>query len=628
MLPAKLQSLLQAALVHHKAGRLNEAEALYRQARVGAPKNFDVMHLSGLVAYQQDRMADAAELLTKALRLNPKAAECEMRLGLALMSVGRSTEAEAHLRHAVQVSPKLSEGWDNLAYFLKLRDRLTEAVECHEKAVAAKPANATAWYNYGLTCSVLGRYSEALSCHERALAADANYALARFGRAQVLHQTDRIREAVEDYRNFLRLQPRNYEARSFMLFALHSLEGVSREELFAEHVEYGRAVGNAASVTFGNARDAGRPLRVGILSPDLRVHSCAYFIEPLVAHLDRANFDLYLYHDHFREDAASERLRSYGKAWRNFVGQPHSAVEKVIRADAPDVLIDLAGHTGLSNRLPLFAKRLAPVQITYLGYPNTTGVPAMDYRFTDALADPVGEADAFATEKLIRFSTTAWAYSPPPDAPDPNTRQPVDAGVVTFGCFNTPSKISDQVLSLWSEVLNAVPNSRLLLKGSGFSNPEVRTRYLARVAGLGIAPERIDLLERTPDTVSHLKIYDRVDVALDTFPYHGTTTTCEALWMGVPVVTFAGDRHMSRVGVSLLNAAGHTEWIATTAAEYVRIAAELAGNSEQRKLWRATLRDDLRRGPLLDHKGQAEKFGAALRACWMTWCERGEAASS
>jgi protein O-GlcNAc transferase len=619
MNPAKLQAMLQAAIVHHRAGRFNEAEALYRPLRVAAPKNFDVLHLSGLVAYQQERTVQAVDWLRRALRINPKDPICEMRLALALLASGDAVEAEKHLRHALQLDPKFSEAWDNLAYLLKTKDRLTEALGCHEKAVTLKPTHAVAWYNYGLTLSLLGRYAEALKCHDRALAADPKYALARFGRAQALHQADRVREAVADYREFLRVSPNNHEARSFLLFGLHAIDEMTREEIFAEHLEYGRAVGSAVVASCPNSADPARRLRVAVLSPDLRMHSCAYFIEPLFRYLDREQFELYLYHDHFREDAVSARLRSLATVWRNFISLPAATVEQTIRQDAPDILIDLAGHTGMTNRLPLIAKRLAPVQVTYLGYPDTTGVPAMDYRFTDNWADPAGESDEFATEKLIRFSTTAWTYSPPEDAPVPERVGP-NVGLFTFGCFNAPSKISDRVLSLWARVMEAVPDSRLLLKGAGFGEPAVRAAYFERLARLGLVVDRVGLVERTPDTQSHLAMYQLVDVALDTFPYHGTTTTCEALWMGVPVVVFAGDRHMSRVGVSLLHAAGHPEWIGQTAEDYVRIASGLAADVDTRRRLRSALRDDLRRGPLMDYKGQAERFGAALRNCWVTWC--------
>jgi predicted O-linked N-acetylglucosamine transferase (SPINDLY family) len=621
MNPAKIQSLLQSAIAHHRAGRLSEADNLYRQVRSTAPKNFDALHLSGLVAYQRGRMPEAVELLTKALRLDPKSAPCAMRLGLALLASNRTVEAEAHLRRVVQQSPNFNEGWDNLAYCLKTQDKLMEAVACHEKAVTLKPNHAVGWYNYGTTLSLLGKYPDALRCHERALTEDPGCAIARFGRAQALHQSDRIPEAVTDYRKFLALEPRNTEARSYLLFALHCLDGISREELFAEHVAFDRAVGVPSAPRLENVSDPARKLRVAILSPDLRMHSCAYFLEPLLRHLDPSQFELYLYHDHFREDIVSARLRGLAATWRNFVGQPAPTVEQTIRADAPDILIDLAGHTGMTNRLPLFATRLAPVQITYLGYPNTTGLKAMDYRFTDALADPVGESDGFATEKLVRFAPTAWTYQPPNDAPDCVVRTGDAASPVTFGCFNTLSKITDEMVSIWARLLGKVEGSRLLLKGASLGIPEVRARYLERFQRLGLSPECVELIERTPDTASHLALYGRVDVALDTFPYHGTTTTCEALWMGVPVVSLAGDRHMSRVGVSLLAAAGHPELVASSVDEYVRIATELAKDSAKRAALRVGLRDDLRRGPLLDHVGQAKHFGQALRECWAAWCK-------
>lgn len=614
-------------MVHHRGGRLAEAENLYRQARSGAPKNFDVWHLSGLLAYQQGRMPDAVTLLTRAHQLNRNAVACEMRLGLALLAAGRAGDGEVYLRRVVQQHPENNEAWDNLAYCLKTQDKLSEAVPCHEKAVALKPAHAVAWYNFGTTLSLLGKYADALRCHDRALAADPKFATARFGRAQALHQADRIPEAVEDYRKFLTLEPKSHDARSYLLFALHCLDGISREDLFAEHLAFDRAVGVIAMKPWPNQPDPTRKIRLAILSPDLRKHSCAYFLEPLLRHLDRERFELYLYHDHFREDEVSARLRSFARVWRNFVGQLPATVEQTIRGDNPDILIDLAGHTGMTNRLPLFARRLAPVQITYLGYPNTTGLSAMDYRLTDALADPPGDADRFATEKLVRFAPTAWTYQPPQDAPACNERPADPAAVVTFGCFNTLAKITDRVLSVWLGILDAVPGSRLLLKGTGLGIPEVRERYLERFRRLGLPTERIDLVERTPDTVSHFEVYGRVDVALDTFPYHGTTTTCEALWMGVPVVSLAGDQHMSRVGVSLLTAAGHPEWLARTPDEYLRIATELVRDRGRLAELRRSLREQLQQSPLLDHPGQAARFGTAIGQCWSEWCRRAVSAA-
>lgn len=618
----KLSSLLKIATGHHRAGRLAEAETLYRQARAAAPRDFDVFHLSGLVAQQQGRVADAITWLTRALKVSPENGRCARSLGVMLMEAKRVPEAEQHLRRAVQLKPEDYEGWDRLAYCLKIQDRLAEALVCHEKVVKLKPDYAVGWYNWGLTLSVWGRIADALVCHERALVADPSYALARFGRAQALHQAGRIEEAVAEYGRFLALAPNHFEAHSYRLFALHNLAEISREELFAEHLAFGRAVPAPRPPPFANTGEPKRRLRVACLSPDFRTHSCAYFIEPLLKHLDRSQFEIYLYHDHFREDAVTARFKTYAAVWRNFVGQSGPLVERTIRADAPDILIDLAGHTGMTNRLPLFARRLAPVQITYLGYPNTTGLPAMDYRFTDDWADPAGEADGFATEQLVRFAPSAWTYAPPEEAPEEVVAPSRARGYVTFGCFNNLAKITDPVLALWGRIMAAVPNARLQLKGRGLSEAPVRAAYLERFARVGLASERVDFIERTAGTAEHLALYRDIDIALDTFPYHGTTTTCEALWMGVPVVSLVGDRHMARVGASLLTAVGRPQGLAATPDDYVRIAVDWAVTAERLDPVRNGLRDAMRASVLLDHAGQAERFGGALRTCWAAWCAR------
>lgn len=620
MSSAKLQSLLQNGLAHHRAGRLAEAEQLYRQARVAAPKQFDVLHLSGLLAYQQGKLSEAIQWLGRAHQLDRHNAMCEMRYAMALIGERRLEEAEKHLRHATTTKPDLHDAWDNLAYCLKLQDRLDDALECHKRSVAVKPDSAKGWYNYGLTLNTLGRSAEALACHDRALAADPSYTLPLHGRAQVLHKTHRIAEAVAGYGRFIEQNPGHIEARSHRLMAQQNLPGLARAALFAEHVAYGRAVGASETPELPNTRDHERRLRVAILSPDLREHSCAYFLEPLLARLDASRFEIYLYHDHFREDAVSARLKTYAAVWRNFIGQSAVTVEKTIRADQPDILIDLAGHTGMSARLPLFARRLAPVQMTYLGYPDTTGLPAMDYRLTDGVADPEGEADAFATERLVRFSPCAWSYLPPVAAPEVAPLPSAASGAITFGCFNTLGKITDETLAAWARLLASVQGSRLLLKAAGLGESDEAARLRSRLASAGFADGAVELLERTPDTASHLALYGRVDIALDTWPYHGTTTTCEALWMGVPVISLRGDRHVSRVGASLLSALGRTEWIADSPEDYLDRARVLASDPQRLAATRASLRDQLRQSPICDHVGQAARLGEALRACWVEWC--------
>lgn len=583
--------------------------------------------ISGALALQSDRLDEAIGWLQTARKLDAKSAPAALRLGFALVKLGRHAEAEPHLRAALALAPRDAEACDTLGYALKALNRLPEAVVAHRRAVELDPGRANSWYNLGHALLFAGRPAEALTCHEQALAAEPGFAKAHYGRALALQSCHRISDAITAYGDALARAPQHHEARSYRLMALNYLPAITREAAFAEHVAYGAAVGESPARVPANDADSARRLRVAFLSPDLRTHSVAYFLEPLLAHLDPAQFEVVLYHDHFVVDAVSERLRARVALWRHVVGQSHEAVEAAIRADAPDILVDLSGHTGL-NRLPIFARRLAPVQISYLGYPNTTGLRAMDYRFVDAITDPVGEAEPFHTEQLVRFAPTAWSYAPPVEAPEPMTASRTAGAPVTFGCFNNFAKVTDETLAVWGRLLRAVPGSRLRLKTPGLGEPAVAARVRERLTRAELFAGQVELLDRTPGAAEHLALYQGVDVALDTFPYHGTTTTCEALWMGVPVVTLIGDRHASRVGASLLTAIGRPEWIAREVDDYVRIAAELARDPARREMESRTLRDAMRASPLLDHAGQAGRFAAALRSCWSAWCARTAAAAA
>ncbi len=613
---AKLQEMLEEAVAHHGAGRLEHAEKIYRQARAAHPRHFDVLHLSGTLALQQGRHAEAIDLLGRALPLNSRSGVCAMRLAVAQSAIGHLAEAESNLRLAVRRQPDLPEAWDNLGFVLKARGRLVEAIPCYERAVALKPDYVSGWYNLGLALQYAGRLTESIAAQDRALQLAPQLAKLHYGRALALQQCGRIDEAIQAYDAALAREPGHLNARSYRLMALNYSGKLGRDRLFAEHRAYGAMFPAPVAVLPPGDDPSNRKLRVAFLSPDLRTHSVAYFLEPILRGLDRTQFDVILYHDHFTIDEVSARLRAHASLWRNFFGQSHEAVEAVIRTDAPDILVDLAGHTGL-NRLPLLARRLAAVQATYLGYPNTTGLAAMDYRFTDEIADPIGESDAWHTEQLVRFAPTAWAYLPPVDCPPPAPAPPSEAqGHITFGCFNNFSKVSEQSIAAWARLLRAVPNSRLRLKTTGLGEPAVTAFIRERLQKLQVAEHRLELCDRTPAVAVHLALYHGVDIALDTFPYHGTTTTCEALWMGVPVVTLLGDRHAARVGGSLLQAVGHPEWVARDWDDYVAIATRLARSKSDLAAARANLRSEMRGSPLCDYAGQAARFGSALRDCW------------
>ena len=617
---AQIQRRLQEGRALQQAGKLPEAAAIFAELRATAAANFDAWHLGGNIALLRGDPAGAAPLYARALRINPRSALAATCLGVARLALGDLAAAESHLRTALRLEPRNAGIWDQLATVLSTAGRAEEALTCHRQAVTFNPKSAQAWHGYGATLANLNHAAEALDCEVRALAADPGYAPARRGYAVALQKNHRVPEAVRAYEALLTQFPRQLDVQSHRLFALNYLATPTPADLGAAHKAYGALVETgAATVEFANTPDPDRPLRVAIFSADFREHSVAYFLEPILRGLDRSQFALLLYHLGGKADAVTERFRQLATVWRDCPSQIEGVLEPVIRADAPDIAVDLGGHTGQSL-LPLFARRLAPVQISYLGSPNTTGLTAMDYRLVDAITDPVGIADPLHTETLVRFAPTAWAYAAPPDAPAPAPPPCRERGTVTFGSFNNFSKVTDEVMRLWAQLLGTVPGSRLLLKSVGLSDPGIAAHALDRLRQAGLPDGRVDLAGVTATTSEHLAAYARIDVALDTLPYNGTTTTCEALWMGVPVVTLAGDRHAARVGASLLQAVGHPEWIATDPNSYVRIAAELAADPVRLATLRSDLRASMQSSILLDHAGQSARFGRALRDCWRRWC--------
>jgi predicted O-linked N-acetylglucosamine transferase (SPINDLY family) len=358
-----------------------------------------------------------------------------------------------------------------------------------------------------------------------------------------------------------------------------------------------------------------RRLRIGYLSPDFRKHVVMTFMAPALERHDRDQFEVFCFHTHRDKDAVTERLRSQVEHWSDCGGLTDDAIADRIRADRIDILVDLAGHTS-GHRIGVLAMKPAPIQVTYLGYPNTTGLPTVDYRITDDLADPPGRADELSVERLLRLPRPFLCYRPEAKTPDPGPPPVLSRGHATFGCFNNTLKLSDSFLDLAARVVNAVPGSRLVLKSGGLELHSVGGRVRQRFAAAGVAPDRLELRGWTAAVEDHLGAYGEIDVALDSFPYNGTTTTCEALWMGVPVVTLRGDRHAARVGASLLGWLGLTDFVAADAEEFVRICARLAGDVAGAGSRRAGLRERLRASLLVDEAGFAREIERCYRTVW------------
>jgi predicted O-linked N-acetylglucosamine transferase (SPINDLY family) len=365
-----------------------------------------------------------------------------------------------------------------------------------------------------------------------------------------------------------------------------------------------------------------RRLRIGYVSPDFRRHSVSYFIEPILEAHDRSQFEVFCYADELHSDEVTRRLRGLADHWRNIASLDDEQLAQRVREDGIDILIDLAGHTE-HNRLLAFARRPAPVQMTYLGYPNTTAMPAIQYRITDAVCDPQGSAKRWHVEELLRVPGCFLCYRMPADMPEVHPLPAGESGPITFGSFNNFLKVSDSALIFWERMMKEVAGSRLMLKFRSLSDRGTRERVLARLERHGIAPERVELLGYEMDFWQHLELYRRMDIALDPFPYNGTTTTCEALAMGVPVVCLAGEVHAARVGASLMHAVGLDELVARTLGEYVRIATGLASDRARLRAMRSGLRARLAASALTDAVGTTRRIEALYRSAWVEWCRGG-----
>ena len=606
-------------LFHHD--RLTEALAAYDAALAAGDDATEAQLGRGRTLLGLGRHAAARAAFERVLVGRPGSAVALVYLGNALYGEGRLAEALDAYRRAVSARPRFANAHYNVGVALEALDRFVEAAEAFARVTRIEPANAAARVRRG-ACLHRAGAAGARTALEEALAAvpDDTEVLAHL--ATLRRNRGEAEAAIALYRRALAVDPDLPRLHSALLVALHCATGVGAAEIAAEHRAWARRhAGTRPTHPRPRDPDPGRRLRVGYVSPDFRSHSVAQFIAPVIAAHDRAAVEVTCYADLARPDAVTESLRADADIWHDVSGLDDAALAARVRADGIDILVDLAGHME-ANRLGAFAHRPAPVQVTWIGYPGTTGLATMDYRLTDAIADPPG-AEAHHVETLIRLATGFLCWRPPAGAPAVGPLPSAAPGATTFASFATLAKLGPTLIATWAEVLKAVPQSILMLKDRGLGDRETCAHLIAAFAAHGIRAERLALRDWQRSKADHLASYGAVDVALDTFPYNGTATTCEALWMGVPVVTLAGDRHAARVGASLLSTVGLADLVATDAASYVSIAAGLAAEPARLARLRAEMRRRMTASPLMDAAAFTRRLEAAYRDLWRRCCTEG-----
>jgi predicted O-linked N-acetylglucosamine transferase (SPINDLY family) len=567
----------------------------------------------------------AEQCYNQAAQLQPTQEHIYLEWSQLLFEHGDYAGAIPVLRQATRYLPESAELHYRLAYALNETGQHEESMKQVERCLVLAPDRSDALLTRGLLLRrAVGHMTDAEHCFLSLIERHPNLARAHASLAGVYKDQGRIEEAIPHNRRAAELDADNALYQHNLLMHLHYSAQITPQAVYAAHWAWGRAYGipTEEQDTHTNPPDPDRTLRIGYVSPDFREHSVAWFIEALFAHHDAGQFTVHAYSnlDPRRADTVTERLRSYVPYWRDIARSSDTDLTAQIRDDRIDLLIDLAGHTG-GNRLGAFVRHPAPVQITYLGYPGTTGLPAMDYRLTDHLADPEdSDADRLCSENLIHIPHGFLCYSPYPDAPNPGPPSQVANGFITFGSFNNLAKINDTVISTWASVLNAVPCSRLVLKGRALADSAGKHHVVARFATHGVDATRLELFPATVRITDHLAHYRKLDIALDTFPYNGTTTTCEALWMGVPVIALAGDRHAGRVGVSLLTQLGLEEFIAKDRDHYIAKAVALARDPARLRELRTTLRTRMAASTLCDGKDFTHRVESVYRDLWARWC--------
>ena len=590
-----LAKALAAAQQHHAKREFEDAKIIYQLILDTQPDHADAMFYIGAAMHQAGDTAQGVEQMKRAAQLNPRSVAYNYNLGLVYEAIGDMPAAIACYRQVI-ANDRGGQWHCTLAKQLTDAGQLDDAIEFAREALTL------------------------LAPHARGIAYNQL--------ANALTLKGELTEAIANFQIAISLEVENAMMNSNYVFALNYGGQPDLTAIFQEHKKFGdkfesfvprmyvnplQAKARASAFT-----DSKRRLRIGYVSPDFNDHAVGKFIEPVLAAHDINKFELFCYYNKSRVDDATKRMQSAVANWRMTADMSDDELARMIQADAIDILVDLSGHTGL-NRLLVFARKPAPIQVTWIGYPNTTGLSTMDYRITDAFADPIGATEALHTEKLVRMPECFSCFKPPSNAPHVSALPAVARGTITFGSFNNFAKITPEVMRVWIAILARVPGSRLVLKNWCLDNDRMKTFMLEAFARCGATTGQVELWNPNTSNVDHLNCYNSIDIGLDPFPYNGTTTTCDALWMGVPVITLAGVSHVGRVGVSQMSNLGLQELIARDTNHYVDIAVALANDVPRLAALRGAMRVRMSASPLMDAPRLTKNLEAAYDNMWSVY---------
>jgi protein O-GlcNAc transferase len=619
--PDHVDALYNLGILFQSQHQLEQAIDCYQRAVALMPHETKIHNNLGIAFYEQGQFSQAIECYQQVLDLNANHFEAYNNLGIVFRYQGQLAKALKHFRMALALNPNFVDAYTNLGDTFRKLGKITAATYCLKRALALNPNAVEAHNNLGLVFMEQGLLVDAINSYQQALSLKPLFVKAHNNMGCALKAQGSIQKAIKHYQNALDIEPTSALAHSNLLFTLNYITDFEPATLFSEHQlfyeRYAKPLAHTIQLHH-NERSPQRKLKIAYLSADFRKHSVAYFIKPVLSQHDHNQFEVFCYYTDTQYDNLTQCLQQYADHWHDCADLSDEALAEKIRQDQIDILIDLAGHTR-GNRLLVFARKPAPIQVTYLGYVNTTGLETIDYRIIDHHTDPE-VTEQFLTEAPIRMPHSYCCFDPSlEDSPRIKELPAIKNGYITFSSFNTYPKISPETIALWAKVLHAVPCSKFVIKTKSLNDQSIQSSLRKRFAELGIDTERL-ILGYIPSIEETLRTYNQIDIGLDSYPYNGCTTTCQALWMGVPIVTLVGNTHAARVGLSFLSTLELPELIAYNEEDYVNRCVKLASDIEFLQKLRSELRDKMRTSPLMDAQTYTHQLEVAYREMWNKWC--------